>query len=60
MGEFTEKAKGLGNEIAGKTKQVVGDATDNSRMEVEGHAQQVKGKAQNVAGDVEGKMGDKI
>lgn len=60
MGEFKDKAKGLGNEIAGKTKSVVGDATDNTSLEVEGDLQQLKGKAQKVVGDVKGATGDKI
>ena len=60
MGEFTEKAKGLGNEIAGKTKQLVGDATDNPKLKSEGDAQQLKGQAQNIKGSVQGALGDKV
>lgn len=60
MGEFTDKAKGLGNEIAGKAKSVVADATDNPKLKVEGEAQQVKGAAQKVKGDIKGALGDKI
>jgi len=60
MGEMHEKAKGLGNEIAGKAKQVVGDATDNPKLEIEGDLQVAKGKVQNAVGDVEGALGDKI
>ncbi len=60
MGEMNEKAKGMANEIAGKTKQVVADATDNPKLRVEGDLQQAKGKVQNATGDVMGALGDKI
>lgn len=60
MGEFTEKAKGLGNEIAGKAKVVVADATDNPKLQVEGELQQAKGEVQKIKGSVEGALGDKI
>jgi uncharacterized protein YjbJ (UPF0337 family) len=60
MGELTEKTKGLGNEIAGKTKQVVADATDNPKLKVEGDLQQAKGKVQNAVGDIKGAAGNKI
>lgn len=60
MGELTEKTKGLGNEIAGKTKQVVADATDNPKLKVEGDLQEAKGKLQNAVGDAKGALGDKI
>ena len=60
MGEFTEKAKGLGNEIAGAAKVGVAKATDNPKLRVEGEAQKVKGSAQKLKGDVKGALGDKI
>ena len=60
MGELTDKAKGLGNEIAGNTKQAAGKATDNERLEAEGKAQKAKGTAQDVAGSVKGALGDKV
>jgi len=60
MGEFTEKAKGAANEVAGNTKQVVGDATNNASLKSEGHAQEAKGEAQNLKGEVEGKLGNKV
>ncbi len=60
MGEMNEKAKGLGNEIAGKAKQVVADVTDNPKLKVEGELQQAKGKVQHAAGTVMGKLGDKV
>jgi uncharacterized protein YjbJ (UPF0337 family) len=60
MGEFTDKAKGIGNDIAGKTKVAVGKATNDHKLRVEGEAQQAKGAAQKVKGSVEGALGDKI
>jgi len=60
MGELNEKAKGLGNEVAGTTKQVIANATDNPKLKVEGDLQVAKGKVQNAVGDVEGALGNKI
>lgn len=60
MGEFTDKLKGAANEVAGKVKQVVGDATDRPDVEAEGHAQEAKGHVDNVKGSVKGALGDKI
>ena len=56
MGEFTDKAKGLANEAAGKLKQQSAD----SETRADGHAQETKGEAQNVKGSVKGVFGDKI
>ncbi len=60
MGEFIDKAKGLANEIAGNTKQVAGEASDNERLKGEGIAQERKGEAQNLKGKVKGVLGDKV
>jgi uncharacterized protein YjbJ (UPF0337 family) len=60
MGELTEKTKGLGNQVAGKTKEVVGDATNNRKLKSEGTAQKTKGQVQNIKGSVQGALGDKI
>jgi uncharacterized protein YjbJ (UPF0337 family) len=60
MGELTDKAKGLGNEIAGNAKQAAGKATDNERLEGEGIAQERKGEGQNLKGNLKGITGDKI
>lgn len=60
MGEFTDKAKGLGNEIAGNAKVVVADATDNPKLHVEGELQKAKGEVQKATGSVKGALGDKI
>ncbi|MFN3452983.1 MAG: CsbD family protein [Sphingorhabdus sp.] len=60
MGELTDKAKGLGNEIAGNVKQAAGKASDNQRLEGEGIAQERKGEGQNLKGKLKGIVGDKV
>ena len=60
MGELTDKAKGLGNEIAGNVKQAAGKAADNQRLEGEGILQERKGEGQNLKGKLKGIVGDKI
>ncbi|MEP7350646.1 MAG: CsbD family protein [Sphingorhabdus sp.] len=60
MGELIDKAKGLGNEIAGNIKQAAGRATDNPKLEAEGTAQERKGEGQNLKGKVKGALGDKV
>ena len=54
MGEMKDKAKGLGNEIAGNVKQAAGNATDNQRLKSEGVAQERKGEGQNLKGKLKG------
>lgn len=39
-------------ELKGKAKEGIGDATDNHRMEAEGKAEQVSAKAKQAADDV--------
>ena len=60
MGELTDKAKGLGNEIAGNIKQAAGKASHNQRLVSEGMAQERKGEAQNLKGKIKGVVGDKV
>jgi uncharacterized protein YjbJ (UPF0337 family) len=60
MGELTDKAKGLGNEIAGNIKQAAGKASHNQRLVSEGMAQERKGEAQNLKGKLKGIVGDKV
>lgn len=60
MGELTDKAKGLGNEIAGNIKQAAGKATDKPHLEAEGTAQERKGEGQNLKGSIKGALGDKV
>ena len=60
MGELTDKAKGLGNEIAGNVKQAAGKMSDNEQLKDEGIAQEHKGEAQNLKGKIKGALGDKV
>ena len=60
MGELTDKAKGLTNEVIGNTKQAAGNATNDPALKQRGLEQERKGEAQNVAGKVKGAFGDKV
>jgi uncharacterized protein YjbJ (UPF0337 family) len=60
MGEMIDKAKGIANQVAGKTKQAVGDATDRPDIQAEGEAQDAEGQGQNLKGTVKGLFGDKV
>jgi uncharacterized protein YjbJ (UPF0337 family) len=60
MGELTDKIKGVANQVAGQTKQVVGDATDRPDIKADGAAQDLKGQGQNLNGTVKGAFGDKV
>lgn len=56
MGEMKDKAKGIGNEIAGNVKQ----ASNDPETRAEGQAQERKGEAQNLKGEIKGRLGDKV
>ena len=56
MGELVDKAKGLGNEIAGKVKQLSKDED----TQAEGWVQERKGEVQGLKGKIEGALGNKI
>ena len=58
MGELTDKAKAVANKAAGATKEAIGKATDNERLEAEGKVQKTKGTAQDVSGSVKGALGE--
>jgi len=60
MGELTDKAKGLGNEIAGNVKQAAGKATNKPNLEAKGYAQERKGEGQSLKGSIKGALGDKV
>jgi uncharacterized protein YjbJ (UPF0337 family) len=60
MGELKDKAKGIGNEIAGNIKQAAGRANNNSLLEREGIDQERRGEGQNLKGKVKGALGDKV
>lgn len=52
MSSTGDKIKGLANEAAGNTKQAIGRATGNDKLEAEGVAQELKGEAQQAKGQV--------
>ena len=52
------QAKGAWDQVKGKAKETVGDATDNESMQASGKADQMKGKAQQKFGEAEGKLSD--
>ncbi len=60
MGELKDKAKGVGNEIAGNAKQMTAEATDDQSLDKDGKAQERKGEAQNLSGEVKGAFGNKV
>jgi len=49
MGELKDKAKGLGNEIAGNVKQAAGKASDNQRLQGEGKLRITSGSKAKVS-----------
>lgn len=51
MGSTSDKLKGTGNQVMGKIKQGVGEATDNPKLEAEGHLQEGKGVTQKAIGN---------
>src|SRR5581483_9882604 len=52
------KAKGKLDEVAGKMKQSVGEATNNQSMANRGAAQQVKGHGEQALGSVQNAAAD--
>ena len=60
MGELKDKAAGYANEVAGKVKSAIGNATDDADLKAKGAVQQAKGEVQKASGAVKGAMGDKI
>jgi uncharacterized protein YjbJ (UPF0337 family) len=51
MGATTDKVKGATNEVIGKAKQGIGEATGSDKLKGEGVIQEVKGKGQKAVGD---------
>jgi len=47
-----DKAEGTFHEAKGKVKEVVGDITDNPKLEAEGKAEKIAGKVQGKIGQV--------
>ena len=48
-----DEVKGTGHEVKGKTKEQVGRATKNPKLEEEGHGEKVAGKVQKKVGQIE-------
>ena len=48
-----DQAQGKFHEVKGKVKEDVGHATNNPRLEDEGHGEKVMGKVQKKVGQVE-------
>jgi uncharacterized protein YjbJ (UPF0337 family) len=51
MSSSSDKAKGIGNKIAGKAKQVAGDISGDATLHNEGVLQEQKGIAEKAIGD---------
>jgi uncharacterized protein YjbJ (UPF0337 family) len=55
-----DQIKGAAKDISGATKQGIGKATGNERLEAEGVAERVEGKVQKTAGDVKDRAGEML
>ena len=51
MGGLGDKLEGKADELSGKVKQGVGDATDNERLQAEGVGDQAEGKVEQAIGE---------
>ena len=60
MGEFSENVKSTANDAAGNTKQAIGKATDDPKLQQEGVEQEAKADMQEAKGDVEGAVGNDV
>ena len=47
-----DQAAGTAKDLKGKTKEAIGNVTNNSRLRAEGQADQVEGKVQKKAGEI--------
>lgn len=52
MSSTTDKIKGKTNEVIGKGKQGMGEATNDPYLKGEGRVQEAKGKGQQAKGNV--------
>lgn len=59
MGLF-DKAKDKAEELVGKGKQAVGDATGNESLKAEGHKDEAAGKIKGTGEDVKDKAAEKF
>ena len=55
---FADKAKNKAEEMAGKAKEAVGDATNNCDLEAEGEADQARAKAKQAGEHLKDAAGD--
>jgi uncharacterized protein YjbJ (UPF0337 family) len=55
-----DKVKNKAEEVSGKTKEWVGDATDNERLEAEGKAEQTEAKVKQVIEEAKDKARDAL
>jgi uncharacterized protein YjbJ (UPF0337 family) len=55
-----DKVENKAEEVSGKTKEWVGDATDNERLEAEGKAEQAKAKAKQLVEEAKDKARDAL
>ena len=60
MGSASDKAKGMGNELAGNIKQAAGKMTDNPKLQGEGFAQERKGEGQQAKGKAKDTLKDAV
>lgn len=49
---FDDKVKNEAEDLGGKAKEAAGKATDNERLEAEGHADQAKANVKKVGEDI--------
>ncbi len=54
MSSITDKIKGTMDKVVGNTKQGIGHATGDKKLETEGKVQEVKGYGEKAVGDVKG------
>ena len=54
MSEFTDKIKGVANEVAGKIKHAVGEGSNDTELQAEGSVQEGKGHVQQGIGNAKG------
>lgn len=57
---MVDKAKDKAQELAGKGKQGVGDATDNDSLKAEGHKDEAAGKLKGAGEDLKEKASEKF
>ncbi|PZA09453.1 CsbD family protein [Rhodopseudomonas palustris] len=58
MGSTTDKIKGQANELAGKAKQGIGEATGSDKLQGEGVMQEAKGHGQQALGNAKDAVKD--